>query len=80
MGPSAITVSTAGPRRIQDDWRIITSLVLDGISSNHTRRAYSQALEEFLVWFRDDVNREFNKATVQKYRTELSAKGLAPPA
>ena len=56
---------------------IITSLVLDGISSRHTRRAYSQALDEFLIWFRDDPNREFNKATVQKYRTELETKGLA---
>jgi site-specific recombinase XerC len=53
-------------------------LVLDGISSRHTHRAYSQALEEFLVWFHDDPAREFNKATVQKYRAELETKGLAP--
>jgi integrase/recombinase XerD len=52
--------------------------VLDGISSRHTRRAYSQALDEFLIWFRDEPGREFNKATVQKYRTELETKGLAP--
>jgi integrase len=38
----------------------------------------SQALEEFLIWFLDEPGREFNKATVQKYRTELEAKGLAP--
>jgi hypothetical protein len=26
------------------------SLVLDGLSSPHTRRAYEQALDEFLIW------------------------------
>jgi site-specific recombinase XerD len=79
MGSStAVAVSEPGRQQSQDAWRIITSLVLDGISSRHTRRAYSQALDEFLIWFRDDPNREFNKATIQRYRTELVAKGLAP--
>src|SRR5580765_1751010 len=78
MGSTAVIVSEAGGRQSNDAWRIITSLVLDGISSRHTRRAYSQALDEFLIWFRDDPEREFNKATVQKYRAELEFKGLAP--
>lgn len=60
-----------------EEWKIVTHLVLDGISSCHTRRAYSQALEEFLIWFRDEPNRQFNKAIVQKYRAELETKGLA---
>lgn len=54
------------------------SLVLDGLSSPHTRRAYEQALEEFLIWLCADSSRTFTKATVQKYRGELQAKGLAP--
>jgi site-specific recombinase XerD len=78
MGSTAVEVSIAGGQRSHDGWNIITSLVLDGIASRHTRRAYSQALDEFLIWFRDDPGREFNKATVQKYRTELEMKGLAP--
>src|SRR6185369_5679538 len=78
MGSTAVIVSEAGERQSNDAWRIITSLVLDGISSRHTRRAYSQALDEFLIWFRDDPGREFNKAAVQKYRAELEIKGLAP--
>jgi site-specific recombinase XerD len=40
--------------------------------------AYSQALEEFLIWFHDEAGREFNKAAVQKYKSELEAKGPAP--
>jgi site-specific recombinase XerC len=51
--------------------------VLEGIASPHTRRSYSQALEEFLIWFVDLPGREFNKATVQKYRCDLETKGLA---
>jgi site-specific recombinase XerD len=54
------------------------SLVLDGLSSPHTRRAYEQALEEFLIWLCADPARHFTKAAVQRYRTELQAKGLAP--
>jgi site-specific recombinase XerD len=64
--------------RSRDGWKIVTDLVLDGISSRHTRRAYSQALDEFLIWFRAEPGRQFNKAAVQKYRTELETKGLAP--
>ena len=71
MGSMAVTVSAAGGWRNYDGWRIITALVLDGISSRHTRRAYSQALDEFLIWFRDEPEREFNKAAVQRYRAEL---------
>jgi len=63
--------------RCSNGWCIIASLVLDGISSKHTRRAYSQALEEFLIWFQDEPGRRFDKAAVQKYRTELETKGLA---
>jgi site-specific recombinase XerD len=78
MGSTAVAVRRAEGQRTHDGWSIITALVLDGISSRHTRRAYSQALDEFLIWFREDPGREFSKATVQKYRTELEAKGLAP--
>jgi site-specific recombinase XerD len=78
MGPTAVIVSPQESRRSNDGWNMITSLVLDGISSPHTRRAYSQALAEFLIWFQDVPGRAFSKATVQNYRAELVIKGLAP--
>ena len=77
MGSTAVMVSQAGGRRNHVGWRIITSLVLDGLSSRHTRRAYSQALEEFLIWLCADTARPFTRAAVQRYRTELQAKGPA---
>ena len=78
MGSTAVIVSEAQGQQNSYRWNIITSLVLDGIASPHTRRAYSQALDEFLIWFRYEPGREFNKAAVQKYRSELEHKGLAP--
>lgn len=39
MESTAVIVSEVGGRQSQDAWRIITTLVLDGISSRHTRRA-----------------------------------------
>jgi site-specific recombinase XerD len=74
---SCALIASHGAGRQPDLWQLITTLVLDGISSRHTRRAYAQALEEFLIWFRDVPSRQFNKATVQHYRSELEAKGLA---
>jgi site-specific recombinase XerD len=77
VGSVEVAISEARNRQWEEVWNIVTSLVLDGLSSAHTRRAYSQALEEFLVWFRDEPGRTFNKAAVQKYRAELETKDLA---
>ena len=77
MGTAEVGIRETRDGRWEEVWNIVTSLVLDGLSSVHTRRAYAQALEEFLIWFRDEPGRTFNKAAVQKYRAELETKGLA---
>jgi site-specific recombinase XerD len=77
MGTTAVAV-TAPAAGHESVWKTVQSLVLDGLTSPHTRRAYEQALEEFLIWLCEDVSRSFTKAAVQKYRSELHAKGLAP--
>ena len=66
MESSAIIIPEIGGERDADAWTTITALVLDGIGSPHTRRAYSQALDEFLIWFQDKPGRVFNKAAVQR--------------
>ncbi len=78
MEEHAVVQRFAAGGRGQDAWNVVAALVLDGISSKHTRRAYEQALEEFFIWFQSEPGRQFNKAVVQAYRTELEAKGLAP--
>jgi hypothetical protein len=78
VGAAEVGIRETRNGRWEEVWNIVTSLVLDGLSSVHTRRAYyAQALEEFLIWFRDEPGRTFNRASVQKYRTELETKGLA---
>ena len=78
MQSTSISVPPPSTEGRPNIWAIITSLVLDAVSSRHTRRAYAQALDEFLIWFQDEPGRTFNKATVQRYRAELEAKRLAP--
>ena len=51
--------------------------MVDSVGSPHTRRAYGQALDEFLAWYRAEGRGPFGKAAVQQYRARLEHKGLA---
>jgi len=53
-------------------------LVLDSLSSAHSRRAYGQALDHFFAWYRFENPGPFNRAVVQAYRAHLESEGLAP--
>ena len=79
MDPTAVVVSKAGGRWNDAAWAIITALVLDGLSSRHTRRAYSQALDEFLIWFRDDPGREIDHNPSSARCRTLSECGKSKP-
>jgi integrase len=59
-------------------WEPLLALVLDGLSSPHSRLAYQSALREFFAWYEADGAAGFSKATVQRYRAQLEARGLAP--
>jgi len=56
----------------------VLSLVLDGLTSEHSRRAYGQALNTFLAWYDREGRPGLSKATVQRYRACLQSWGLAP--
>lgn len=45
-------------------------LVTDGLSSPHSKRAYSKALADFMAWMQDN-GKPFVKATIQEYRQSL---------
>jgi len=78
MASSAIRViAPITPAQPIISWETVQRLVLDGLASQHTRRAYEQALEEFLLWLSADPSQSLNKAVVQKHRAELQAKGLS---
>jgi integrase family protein with SAM-like domain len=57
----------------------IRALVLDAVSSPHTRAVYGSALDEFLAWYQLEQPGPLSRAVVQQYRaTELEARRLAP--
>ncbi len=73
--PSDLVTLTAPPDNLLES---ICSLALDGVRSIHTRRAYEHALFHFLVWLRAQSGSQFSKAFVQRYRSELETRDLAP--
>jgi len=60
-----------------ETWIRIQKLVLDGVSSGHSKRAYAQALDAFARWCGETGTAGFTKATVQAYRAALESAGLA---
>jgi site-specific recombinase XerD len=61
-----------------DPWLRVKSLALDSVTSPHSRRAYSAALDHFQQWCGVNGAAGFSKATVQRYRTDLEGMALAP--
>ena len=47
--------------------RGIIDLVIDGLPSENSRRAYQRALEEFFIWHGAQNRPELNKALIQRY-------------
>ena len=56
----------------------LVELVLDGLASPHSRRAYRRALGEFFSWYPSNAAGEgFTRATVQRYRSHLAERSLS---
>src|SRR6201993_3235853 len=55
----------------------LTALVLDGVTSLHSRRAYATGLAQFFAWLRTKPSQPFAKALLQEYRSWLLDQGLA---
>jgi site-specific recombinase XerD len=53
-------------------------MVLDGLPSEHSRRAYERALSDFFLWHRGLGRPQLSKAVVQRYAAELREAGMAP--
>jgi integrase/recombinase XerD len=53
-------------------------MVLNSVSSPHSRRAYARALDDFFDWYGSETRLPFSKALVQEYRAELERSGLSP--
>lgn len=71
MPENSVVLSTRGSQFQQ-----IESLVLDSVTSPHSKRAYRRALREFIAWTQSNCLL-FNKAAVQRYRSELEQRSLS---
>lgn len=60
-----------------DQWARLKAMLLDGLTSQHSRRAYSLALDGFISWWEGEGRPPFSKATVQAFRSKLESDGLA---
>lgn len=56
----------------------IAAIVLNGVRSDASRRAYRHAVADFFAWHAGKGRTGLNKAVVQEYRAELEKRGLAP--
>lgn len=56
----------------------VIRMVLDGLPSEHSRRAYERALIDFFHWHRGAGRPQLSKAVVQRYAAELRDAGMAP--
>src|SRR5688572_27025336 len=56
--------------------RVVVQIVLDGLDSAHSRRAYARHLQEFIAWHRAS-NQPLSKATVQRYTSTLRGLGVS---
>jgi site-specific recombinase XerD len=80
--PLAGALVPAAPASQSLRWEQVTALVVDALPSPHSKRVYARALAEFADWAREQPagpgTEGFSKALVQRYRSRLESKGLAP--
>jgi integrase/recombinase XerD len=70
------TASRPGSAKVEAE---LIRLVLDGVTSLHSRRSYRTGLEAFFAWVSSSGAKPgFTKALVQQYRSTLLANGLSP--
>lgn len=61
----------------RDYTEFLLQLVLDGLTSSHSRRAYRRAILNFLRWHEEMGRPELNKALIQRYLSNLRENGLS---
>jgi site-specific recombinase XerD len=78
MASSPLSLALAPPAAENDPEAQLVDLVLNGVTSGHTRRSYRTGLKLFFAWIgRSGEPAAFSKAFVQQYRAELIRQGLA---
>ena len=77
--PGPDSESLALPDRSPDSGEAeLTRLVLNSVTSVHSRRSYEKGLRLFFAWYREQPRASFSKALVGQYRAWLLSESLAP--
>lgn len=70
------SVALVRPKLSPAEQKII-DMVIDGLPSENSRRAYQRHLEEFFVWHAEQNRPELNKALINRYVKDLRARKLS---
>ena len=71
LPPATLVPAATSPAALVD-------LVLDGLGSEHSRRAYRRALGEFFAWYQSSAPGEgFTRAVLGRYRSHLEERSLS---
>ena len=73
--PAELVLAAPGQGRADEE---LTALVLNGVTSEHSKRAYAKGLAQFFAWVREQAPQPFSKALVQAWRARLLEQGVAP--
>ena len=66
------------PNLQEDRDQILERVLLNGVSNEHTKRAYRRALEKFLAWYDARGYPELSRQVLYDYRTMSEDSGAAP--
>ena len=61
-------------------WVRVRALVIDSVSSPHSRRAYTTAIDDFRRWSEGPPRRTFTREAVQQYRVHLESRAMSASA
>ena len=78
MTANELTTYTTPTPATREDFASVVALVVDGLTSEHSRRAYRRTLEDFLTWWDAEGRPTLSKAIVQRYKRRLQDANLAP--
>lgn len=66
-----LTTTTTDPRILA-----LVAMVLNDLQSDHTKRDYRRALNDFMAWYAASGHTALSKAVVNAYKTQLQAQGM----
>lgn len=61
----------------EDEPQAVISLVLDGLTTEHSQGAYSKALADFMAWYVALGKPGLTKAVIQRYKVVLQDSGVS---